>query len=201
MLQPLNFTSLKDKFAKVVSAWIGFHVPIAQAKELAVIHGFEPMPADKLHLTLLYLPEIERLKFDVLARDVSEWARYRRPITGMTAGIIRFDSHQNNDDADAVCAHFDCPALPEFRGGLYDYIVSGGWQVAKNHGFTPHITLDYVPDGVDLVIQKVPLVEITFSEVVVSSSELERDVTLRLGGDLQLYYPWGGGNTTWASGA
>jgi hypothetical protein len=39
----------------------------------------------------------------------------------------------------------DVPGLPELRQSLVDWIERSGFDYAQNHGFTPHITVAYVP--------------------------------------------------------
>lgn len=199
---PGNFTPLNRIHGQAISAWIGFHVPPEIARQLAMTKargGYNPLPPDELHLTLLYFPTIRKASFELLARDIRDWAKFTKPVTGNTSGIIRFDSDQNNDDLDAVCAHFDSPGIPHLWMGLFNYVVSGGWQPSRDHGFTPHITLDYIPKSAALTVQRVPVMEITFNQVVVSSSDLgnqfDRVITLEQG--IPVQYPWGSGVTAW----
>lgn len=198
---PNNFTPLQKIHGQPITAWIGFHVPPAQAGLLAQKSGYKPLPPSDLHLTLLYFPEIRKASFELLVRDIKDWAKFTKPVTGKTSGIIRFNSDQNNGDLDAVCAHFDSPGIPHLWMGLFNYVVSGGWQPSRQHGFTPHITLDYIPKTAALTVQSIPVIEITFGQVVVSSSELgsQFDRAINLEMAIPVQYPWGSGVTAWPS--
>lgn len=66
------------------------------------------------------------------------------PLTGEVNGYGRF-IHTHKDGMHCIYANFDCPGLSELRNDLVRYPVDQGCNVTMDHGFTPHITLAYVP--------------------------------------------------------
>jgi hypothetical protein len=112
---------------------------------------------DALHLTLAYLGDSTEMGLDAegqLYRSVSEFARSSSPLEGMVSGIGLFNNTEEGE-TNAFVALFDSPALPDFRTRLMGMLQANGIMPVQNHGFTPHITLQYVPKG-----QPIPQVEL-----------------------------------------
>ncbi len=116
------------------------------ASELA-INGEEP--AEELHVTLVYLGDMQDqdAKPDVfkLAGIGKFIAGAFPPLVGKIGGLGRFKSDGDSGDADPVYASVDVPGLAELRTMLARTLKARDIFVAEDHGFTPHITLAYVP--------------------------------------------------------
>lgn len=138
--------------------------------------------ADDLHVTLAYLGKGE-LDIDRLQKAVANFALGAEPIEGRISGYGRFDI---GDGEHAVYASVDSPALPEFRARLVATLESFGFDVAKNHGFTPHVTLEYV--GADAEDPAMPeRMDVTFGTITVARGPDRQ--TFRLGGRKALPQP------------
>lgn len=104
-------------------------------------------PAGELHVTLAYLGEAAQYDAATqaaIARAVNSVALRWPPVEGQIGGLARF-AGSGDDDGDPIVALYDAPSLPELRQDLVAALAQAGAQVARNHGFTPHITLAYVP--------------------------------------------------------
>ena len=130
-----------------------------------------PEPADDLHLTLAYLGSSDRLieqrpYLERMLRDV-DWVQFGLPLAGQIGGIGRFH-HDEGDGRNAVYASFDAPGLPAFRQRLIDQLKMHGIQPAENHGFTPHITLAYVPTDTDISTLPQEPIELVFGALTLA---------------------------------
>lgn len=107
-------------------------------------------PADQLHLTLCYLGDSSEQPLATnkarVIDAVASWATaHGRTLRGEINGAGRF-FHSEDDGTNAVFVSPDVPGLPELRQTLVEAIESAGFDYAQNHGFTPHITVAYVPE-------------------------------------------------------
>lgn len=107
-------------------------------------------PAEDLHLTLAFLGDSSESHLatnkDRLVQAIAEWAaRHGQPLKGAINGLGRF-FHSEDDGTNAVYVAPDVPGLPEVRQSLVDWIERAGFDYSQNHGFTPHITVAYVPE-------------------------------------------------------
>lgn len=129
---------------------VGFFLSPEDAAALAldggeVPPGSEVTPAEEMHLTLAYLGTLDEVRTDELAllRLVGDYARWSPLVRGQVSGIGRFNS-QEGDNRQALYASFDCGYLPEWREELVRWLEMET-PIQRAHGFTPHITLAYVP--------------------------------------------------------
>lgn len=145
--------------------------------------GVEALPPYEMHVTLCYLGDalqVDNQKLNIL-KAVSDYAQVYMPIAGRLNGYGRFvETHL--EDTEALYLNFDSPALTAFRAGLYE-MLRGIIPLEDNHGYTPHVTLAYVPDGVELEVE-IPLpLEVAIDAVTVAWGE-ER-YSFALGGALK----------------
>lgn len=106
--------------------------------------GVDPEDDDDLHLTLAYLgkagADFDPAKEPDLVRAVSQWALVQQPVSAVVGGMGLFSGAT---DGPVTYASVDGPELPDARQGLVSAITAAGFTVARDHGFTPHITLCY----------------------------------------------------------
>jgi 2'-5' RNA ligase len=143
------------------------------ADALALTGGEKP---DELHVTLAYLGQIDDQVVtspDQLIEGVTDWAGAFSPMLGQISGVGRFNAGPGSDKP-VVYASVDIPALPEAREMLVAAIGSAGFSVARDHGFTPHMTLLY--GGTDLNALDIPTIETVFSSVSIVWGETRHDV-------------------------
>lgn len=123
--------------------------PDAKAKQqIAATEGVTE-PADDLHLTLCYLGDSTEqplaMNKDRLIEAIQLWAaEHGQPLEGVVNGLGRF-FHAEDDETNAVYVSPDVPGLPELRQSLVEVIEASGLDYSQDHGFTPHITVAYVP--------------------------------------------------------
>ena len=130
--------------AQNTGAMVALYPSPATARELALQGG---QPPEDLHVTLVFLGHINELSETAIAglNDVcTNLARQTSPILADVGGIGRFDGG-GDDGEDAVYTNVDAPILPEFRQALVDGLTAAGITHSKLHGFTPHMTLAYIP--------------------------------------------------------
>jgi 2'-5' RNA ligase len=129
-------------------AMIAFYLSGTQAETLAALTGeqvADPEPPDALHCTLVYLAEdatqIEGQQ-QALIDALFECAARCTPIVGQINGFGRFF---NNEESHALYANVDAWKLPDFRQELVRLARAVGVEPDQTHGFSPHITLAYIP--------------------------------------------------------
>jgi 2'-5' RNA ligase len=121
----------------------------AAAKQIAAQPGVTE-PVDELHLTLVFLGDSTETALatnkERVVEATKQWAAaHGKPMKGTINGLGRF-FHSEEDGTNAVYVSPDVPGLPELRQSLVDWIEKAGFDYAQNHGFTPHITVAYVPE-------------------------------------------------------
>lgn len=145
-------------------------IPTAEA--LAIPGG---EVATDLHITLAYLPadgdDVTRnpttndhARTDLL-RIIDSVAASFRPISGCIGGIGRFAASASSDMKDVCIALVDVPGLSELRARLCSTLEINGFAVAKNHGYTPHITLAYIDPTAEMPVESVPSYSLQFDTV------------------------------------
>jgi broad specificity phosphatase PhoE/2'-5' RNA ligase len=124
----------------------GIMVALEVPQDVAEALGTEE---DVPHITLAYVPP-ENIGLDdagTIARIASELASKQPPLSGKVGGIGRFLASPTSDGKDVIYASVDVPGLNEFRAALVQKLAKAGIQPSNTHGFSPHITLQYVdPD-------------------------------------------------------
>lgn len=119
------------------------------AERLAVEGG---IPPEDLHITIGYcshadLTDVELARLVVRLDDLT---RMLPPFRLRVSGLGRFAASDSSDGQDVLYASIDSPALKDLRNLVHDALRSIGREPKNNHGFTPHITLKYLPPGQSL---------------------------------------------------
>lgn len=97
-------------------------------------------PVEAMHITLAYMPGQDRRKAArVLPELVEGWARTQKPMTARIGGVGTFV----NPGQHVLWAAVDIPHGGPFRQSLVETLERHEYAVANDHGWTPHITLDY----------------------------------------------------------
>jgi len=147
-------------------AMVALFLPAEDAAALAVDLGEGSLPANELHVTLVFLGDSRELENrEAIEQIVAEVAQEHGPITGKIGGFGLFTG---GEDGDVVHLSFDAKDLPAFRQALAERLAAAGFEEPGDHGFIPHITLAYLDEG-----QKVPALEtenrpITFDELTLA---------------------------------
>lgn len=159
------------------AAMVALVPPSAVARALAVGAGFaDALPVSELHVTLAYLGPEAVVELDRAAVEavVGGFASTAAPMTGQIAGVGRFSAgYPAGQEKWPLYASVDVPDLPEFRQALVEALTAAGLPYARNHGFTPHMTLAYVgPDDEAaagaVLATGLPPTPLAFAEVVLA---------------------------------
>jgi 2'-5' RNA ligase len=137
-LSSLDFKSAAEG-ADTGGIMIAMVPPKRIRKDLAVEDG-EPVAA--MHVTLAYLgsaTEYTAKQRRDLHGLVEGWARTQKALTASVGGAGTF----TNPGKHVLFAAVDIPGGGPFRESLVDVLEEHGYNVRNDHGWTPHITLDY----------------------------------------------------------
>lgn len=108
-----------------------------------------PTAPDELHVTMAYLGDAADLDEEdraFLRRVCEQIASEFEPIQAKLGGIGRF-LNLEDDDTQAYYASVDSPDIEKLRARLVEVLGALGLLPDSDHGFTPHMTLAYVPIG------------------------------------------------------
>lgn len=133
--------------------------------EALVIPGGEK-PGD-LHLTLAFLGDSTEIPLEnkkLVMDALDQFYTTAKPLTGEISGIGLFNNAEEGG-TNAFYASFDSPDLAQFRANLISALSFNGMSVVSNHGFTPHITLAYLPAGAAIPQISLPKIPVTFNSV------------------------------------
>jgi 2'-5' RNA ligase len=164
---------------------------------LLIEAGILPVPASEYHITLvnvnldnpLAVASDEALPLGTLGtvsqrdalRSLAQsfaGSYYFYATEGRTSGLIRFNS-DNDTGIDALCVSFDSPGLWEMREKLLAAMresLNLGW--GQDHGFTPHITIAYLPDTMRTPDIRVPSRNIAFDAITVAIDDMRHPYSI-----------------------
>lgn len=166
--------------AEHAGAMVAVYLGSDAAAQVAVPGG---EPATDLHVTLAFLgDDVAQLDttVDQVAEVLTAVAADRPPLTGSIAGAGRFIG---TDGTDAVWSAVDVVGLDELRVAVVAALEAAGIPVDTTHGFTPHVTVAYVPTGADAPATTTDPVEISFDELTLAWADAR--TTYALGGAMK----------------
>jgi 2'-5' RNA ligase len=152
-------------------AMIAFYPSPELAKRLAVGGGEKP---EDLHVTLCILDEVH----EALPHLLEEFVLGHAPVRAKISGLGRFNTDEGDGD-EAFYASVDAPDLPQFRQALVKHLEYHEIQHNREHGYTPHLTLAYVPKGEPNPTEDVETAELTFDRVSLVAGDERQDFELR----------------------
>lgn len=123
-------------------------------------------PADQLHLTLLHWEQGEEMPPEAVESYLQGLApneRYQMPMNGKVQGWGVFEK----EAVRVLYLSFDHPGLPGLREAVASFAVPG----VQEHGFTPHITLAYLPAGTPIPDLSFAPFELEFDRIYLASGD------------------------------
>lgn len=141
-------------------AMVALYPDRRRAKKLAVNGGEDPK---ELHITLAFLGKAEGLDLDKAKAAVAAWAKKTPPQSGQLSGVGHFDIGQGKK---VTYRSVDLPDIAQPREDLVGDLKTAGTPASTDHGFTPHLTIDYAIRRPE--IKKAP---ISFSSVTLTWGE------------------------------
>lgn len=118
-------------------------------------------PADELHITLAYYPEVDADEVMRLVQNVAMVASNTwHDLETEVEGIARFNSVDDKTGLVPLVLLFDPTALAP----IHDMLAANPLCSSK-HGFIPHMTLAYVPTDTDFGAELPPNLELAFDKM------------------------------------
>lgn len=115
------------------------------------------------HITIVYLAEDAAKLSDIknyIVQYISSIADYYKPIQGYLNGYGRFSG---DDESYPLYLNYDSPQLPRLHAKLSTIIE--GMVEESEHGFTPHITIAYLPMDARMPAIEVPDTMLQFNSL------------------------------------
>src|SRR5258706_34386 len=141
------------------------------------------VPGSDMHLTLAYLGEAADLGDDdemEMSNELDHLASKLSPLQGSINGITRF----LDSDPNPVVVNFDARGFSTLRKVLLNSLRGQGVKPVLNHGFTPHITLAYLPADKQMPDVKFSPIPVTLNSLSLAVGQVRTDFPLR--GDVAL---------------
>lgn len=193
--QSLRMNALKNAYRAIANdqvhtgVMLAFYLPADVAKSLyeqvapAIKEaGVEPVQPNDYHLTLIYAGDMNELgnKRDTIVNVLSSASDedvMRSPIEGVISGVGRFATTED-DNTNALYVSLDAIDLPAFRQQLLERLQQKGVATEQTHGFTPHITIAYIP--IDAPTPTIPLepIEVKFQDIVLAWGDDKQEYIL-----------------------
>lgn len=154
--------------------WVGFVLEATAAAALAVPDG---EPAEDLHVTVAYVPDVPTLPREVvtaLRRVTTQFA----PLDGAIAGAGRFPATEASEGRDVLIAHVTAERLDALRAWVLEALAGQGLPVPPLRGYVPHVTLRYVQAESPESIEDVPALPLRFRALVVRAGDDEATIPL-----------------------
>jgi len=131
------------------SVMVALYPPQAVAEQLALDPAQYPdrIAPEDLHVTLIYLGDIVEIgssRKDEIMRGLAQIASGEPFLQGRINGLGRFLTIEDEGQT-ALYASVDCRGLAALRQRIVDTLGWNGIRSPSEHGFTPHITLAYLP--------------------------------------------------------
>ena len=138
-------------------------------------------PVEELHITLAYLGKgLADVALNRVMETVYDLAAQRGPVTADLSGVGRFNASSTSDGKDVIYAVVDSMDITDLRPRLVQEL---GWKnvpVSRAHGYTPHVTLAYIPSDSPTPITRIEPLRLSFTEIGVSA------------GDHRIFFPFKG---------
>lgn len=115
-----------------------------------------------MHVTIAYCGKAAAVDAKTLGEAATAAAAKCAPIAATISGHARF----TGGDQDVIVALVDSPDLETLRRLVVDELAERGVEVPRDHGYTPHLTIQYIdPDDPDpigrLAARTVPFTSLT----------------------------------------
>jgi 2'-5' RNA ligase len=122
---------------------------------------------EDLHLTLLYIGKADDLsdKEDLIKAALESISSKYSTVKGKVRGLGMF---AGDGETKPFYASYDSPELSTIREELVNVMESIGIELDKTHGFTPHITLSYLPLEDEMPNIPIPDMPLEFDKFVLS---------------------------------
>ena len=140
-LTPANLETKVESVPGADLMMVALYPPPAVATALAE-YGSEP--ANELHISLVILDvtNAPTEAIGALRGAVAAVAQSNPKLEVRLGGVGRF---HNPGGEDVLWSAVDSPGLVELRQALVAALAAAGWPILTDHGFSPHLTLSYIP--------------------------------------------------------
>lgn len=148
---------------------------------IARADGVKP---EEMHVTLAHLGIAEEMGPRAVSKAVAaigKLAKNAKPLVGAIGGQGRFNASPTSDGKDVLYASLDVPGLAELRQDVIDALDGAGLKASTDHGFTPHVTLDYVDPSSNARTKGVPTVPVRFDAITVAAGDEHHEFPLGAG--------------------
>lgn len=144
-------------------AMVALFLPSSVGAKFHLGNRSDAIPPGEMHVTLAYLGKADDLspwQVEHLHEIIELIAENHPPLQGNINGCGRFCNE--DPDGDPFIIIPDLPKLPTLREVMISLLDYRKINCAKDHGFTPHITLAYIPHTNPNPFDQVDLTPVTF---------------------------------------
>lgn len=179
-LKPTREIAWRDAvhhFAEVYpeAMWVGILLPelVGTLPQVGSDDGYIP------HITLFYADfgeqPVEEYRLAQLVSRIADTSAWREPLTGTITGYGRF--YGEDEQGDPVFAVPTIAGLDGLRADIAGQFY--GFDIDRDEGWVPHITLGYIPAGSDMPTLGIP--EVTIAATRLTVIYAGREATIPIG--------------------
>lgn len=152
---------------------IAFQPPAEVSAQLSLFGKNDgALPPEELHVTLAYLPSVDDV--EGLVSAVRLFAEKETPFVYCNNGMGVFE----NGAEVPLWLSISSPGLPDFRHRLVKHLSTEGFDVANDHGYTPHMTLAYLEEGARPKLGGVQSFKLDANELILMRDGMRRPVPI-----------------------
>jgi 2'-5' RNA ligase len=179
ILPPLTYKSETH-----TGAMIALFLPADVGRKFGMMGDDSLLPSE-MHITLAYLGKADQLTYEQAEECHSFLSLISSgcsPLTGTINGCGRFCN--GGDEGDPFFIIPDLPDLPALREAVIAGVRMFDIAPASDHGFTPHITLAYIPHNSPNPFDQIERTPVIFPTISLVLAGDRFDYPLRGGGEI-----------------
>lgn len=138
-------------------------------------------PKESMHCTIAYVPGVGDRDdiFEKMVSSVKFVADAFPPIAGKINGVGMFNATVQSDGKNVYWAAFDAVALDKVRSMVVEQLQANGIDVSDKHGFTPHVTLSYMPSDEFIPQDQIATSMFTVPHLTVARKNKREDIPFK----------------------
>lgn len=168
----------------LVALWLTNTGAVLDGMPVLAGDSIDVTPEDGYHITVGWFGDASAYSQAILDRflgAVKDVATVLQPFEVTISGVGRFSASSSSDGKDVIIALVDSPDLEKLRREVVDAAAASGIDNLSEHGYSPHMTLAYIPTDVRAVFDHYPAFSVGFDKVSVKVGDVSYEYPMASG--------------------